>query len=85
MTTPTEARALWYAATTGGTTSEIGDAMNLGGIPTMGILLRLQDQGLVKMMWTTENGQYQWMLTPQGLDEHERRLRHAHRSAATNP
>jgi hypothetical protein len=79
--TTTEAQALWYVATTGGTTSEIGDAMNLGGIPTMGILLRLQDEGLVKMVWMTK-GQYQWLLTPRGLAEHERRMNRANRIAA---
>jgi hypothetical protein len=83
--TPTEARALWYVATTGGTTSEISDALNLGGIPTMGILLRLKDNGYAQCGYFPDQQRYRWFLTPQGLAEHERRLRRADRSAAANP
>jgi hypothetical protein len=77
--TPTEARALWYITATGGFTDQISDAMRMGGIPCMGVLLRLMDKGLATYSYNLGGKLYQWRLTDTGLKEHERRLDEARR------
>jgi DNA-binding MarR family transcriptional regulator len=77
--TPEQAQVLWYVTATTGFTQDIADAMLLGGLPTMGILLRLQDKGLVTHSYNLSDKCYQWRLTEAGLKEHERRLDEARR------
>lgn len=72
--TETEAQALWFITSTSGFTSDIADALKIGGLPTMGVLLSLKDKGLAENSYNLDSKCYQWRLTPVGLAEHERRM-----------